>query len=158
MSYLTGTLHDPLVTPRPLAEVPVLRGPANAVRFVAPGSVTQGEFGLFEHQMQAHAGGPGPHYHQTFSESFYVVSGELTLYADGAWRQAGGGDFAYVSRGGVHGFRNDSDQPTSFLILFAPGIARERYFTELHEIRETGRTMTDQEWADLYARHDQVNL
>jgi hypothetical protein len=58
----------------------------------------------------------------------------------------------------VHGFRNDSDRATTFLILFAPGSARERYFTELHEIRRSGRTLTDAEWADLYARHDQVNL
>jgi hypothetical protein len=44
------------------------------------------------------------------------------------------------------------------LILFAPGIARERYFEELADIRRTGRTLTDAEWAELFARHDQVNL
>ena len=41
---------------------------------------------------------------------------------------------------------------------FAPGIAREKYFEELADIRRTGRTLTDDEWADLFARHDQVNL
>ena len=42
------------------------------------------------------------------------------------------------------------------LILFAPGIAREAYFLELEEIGQSGKTMTKDDWADLYARHDQV--
>jgi len=44
------------------------------------------------------------------------------------------------------------------LIVFAPGIARERYFEELAEIRRSGRTLDDEEWADLFACHDRVNL
>jgi hypothetical protein len=43
-------------------------------------------------------------------------------------------------------------------ILFAPGIARERYFEELAEIRGSGAELSEQEWADFFARHDQVNL
>jgi hypothetical protein len=41
------------------------------------------------------------------------------------------------------------------LILFAPGPPRETYFTELAEIRESGRVLTDEEWLELWARHDQ---
>jgi hypothetical protein len=41
------------------------------------------------------------------------------------------------------------------LILFAPGPPREKYFTELAEIRESGRVLTDEEWLELWARHDQ---
>jgi quercetin dioxygenase-like cupin family protein len=158
MTYLGATLTDPLVAARPRDQVPVLESDSSAIRFVAPGAVTQGEFGLFEYRLGPRGAGPGPHFHRTFSESFYVVSGELTVYADNEWRKAGAGDYLHVHRGGVHGFRNDSDRATTFLILFAPGSARERYFTELHEIRRSGRTLTDAEWADLYARHDQVNL
>ena len=44
------------------------------------------------------------------------------------------------------------------LILFAPGIARERYFEELAQIWTSGRRPTPEEMAALYARHDQVNL
>jgi quercetin dioxygenase-like cupin family protein len=33
-----------------------------------------------------------PHYHQTFSESFYVLSGELTIYAAGEWQPRVAGD------------------------------------------------------------------
>ena len=41
------------------------------------------------------------------------------------------------------------------LILFAPGAPRETYFRELAEIAATGRTLSEEEWTDLYARHDQ---
>ena len=45
---------------------------------------------------------------------------------------------------------------TSFLILFAPGIARENFFAELAELRRSGRTLTPEEMTAFYARHDQV--
>jgi hypothetical protein len=41
------------------------------------------------------------------------------------------------------------------LILFAPGAARERYFIEVDEIARSGRQLTDAEWTELWARHDQ---
>jgi quercetin dioxygenase-like cupin family protein len=142
---------------RPLADHPMVQGgPSTALRMVAPGGVTGGRFGLVEQRLAPGTGGAEPHYHQTFSESFYVLSGRLTLYADGAWRPYGPGDFALVHERGVHGFRNDGDEPTSFLILFTPGIARENFFAELAELRRTGRTPTPEEMAAFYARHDQV--
>jgi hypothetical protein len=61
-----------------------------------------------------------------------------------------------VHEGGAHGFRNDSDEWVSFLILFAPGIARERFFSEMAELRRSGRTLTPEEMTAFYARHDQV--
>jgi hypothetical protein len=85
-----------------------------------------------------------------------VLSGELTIYAAGAWQPYGAGDFALAHEGGAHGFRNDGDEWTSFLILFAPGIARELFFTEFAELRRSGRTLTYAEMTAFYARHDQV--
>jgi quercetin dioxygenase-like cupin family protein len=126
--------------------------------FVAPGSVTRGEFGLFRWDMPAGSGGAGSHFHRGFSESFYVVSGTVSLFNGDRWLEVSEGGFLYVPPGGIHGFSNNSDSPASMLIMFAPGIAREKYFEELAEIRASGRTLTDEEWADLFARHDQVNL
>ena len=42
---------------------------------VAPGSVTAGRYGLLEYHVAPHSPGAAPHFHQTFSESFYVLSG-----------------------------------------------------------------------------------
>jgi len=124
-------------------------------RLVAPGSVTQRQFGLFEWNMQPRSGGPAAHYHKTFSESFYVVSGAVRLYDGENWAEARQGDFLYVPQRGVHAFRNDSDEPASMLILFAPGAPREAYFRELAEIGATGRQLSYDDWTALFARHDQ---
>jgi quercetin dioxygenase-like cupin family protein len=143
------------VTLRPAGEVPPLAIGTTRARFVAPGSVTQGRFGLFEWTMQPGTGGAGPHYHTTFSESFFVVSGSPMLLAGTRWVTATAGDFLHVAEGGPHGFRNDSDEVAQMLILFAPGIVREPYFEALAEIRTSGRTLTREEWVELWAKHDQ---
>ncbi|HEX4833008.1 MAG TPA: cupin domain-containing protein [Trebonia sp.] len=131
-----------------------LRG-GTIARFTATGSLTGGRFGLYEWHMKPHSGGPSAHFHKTFAESFYVISGAVCLYDGADWTDAGPGDFKYVPEGGIHAFRNDSDQPASMLILFTPGIARETYFRELADIAATGRTLTGDEWAGLFAQHDQ---
>lgn len=125
------------------------------VRFVAPGSITSGRFGLFRWDMAPDAGGPSPHYHKTFSESFFVLDGTVLLGDGERWHEATSGDYLYVPEGGVHAFRNEGDASASMLILFAPGAPRERYFEELAEIAASGRTLSDEEWTELYARHDQ---
>ena len=53
-------------------EVPsVTYPPGTHVVFTAPGSATNGQYGLSEWNMSGTRGGAGPHFHQTFSESFY---------------------------------------------------------------------------------------
>ena len=124
-------------------------------RFVATGSVTNGHFGLFEWNMSAAVGGASPHYHRTFTESFYVLSGSVKLFDGATWVPGSAGDFLFVPERGIHGFRNESGEPASMLILFSPGPPREEYFRELAEIRASGRTLSDDEWTDVYSRHDQ---
>ena len=41
------------------------------------------------------------------------------------------------------------------LIVFAPGPPREEYFRELADIRSAGRKLTEEEWIEVWARHDQ---
>ncbi|MEU8079587.1 cupin domain-containing protein [Catellatospora citrea] len=140
--------------PSAAAEQAVM-GSGSTARFVAPGSVTQGRFGLYEWHMPAGAGGADAHFHRTFSESFYVMTGTVQLFDGARWVSASAGDFLHVPEGGVHGFRNDSGAAASMLILFAPGITRETYFRELADIAATGRQLSEAEWTDLFARHDQ---
>jgi mannose-6-phosphate isomerase-like protein (cupin superfamily) len=140
---------------RPLDAIEPLMVGTTTARFVATGSVTNGHFGLFRWDMSAQAGGATPHYHRTFSESFYVLSGSVRLFDGADWVPASAGDFLFVPERGIHGFRNESGEPVSMLILFSPGPPREEYFRELAEIRASDRTLSDDEWTALYARHDQ---
>jgi oxalate decarboxylase/phosphoglucose isomerase-like protein (cupin superfamily) len=85
-----------------------------------------------------------------------VLDGAPSFFDGRAWTPGAPGDYLYVPEGGIHGFGNDTDAPASMLILFAPGIAREAYFLEVEKIGQSGKTMTKEDWADLYARHDHV--
>jgi mannose-6-phosphate isomerase-like protein (cupin superfamily) len=130
-------------------------GPASLATFVAPGHLTAGRFGLFRYDMTPQAGGASPHLHTGFSESFYVLSGTVTLFDGRAWVPAAPGSFLHVPEHGVHGFRNDASEPASVLILFAPGTPREEFFSELAEIVASGRQLSEAELAAFYQRHDQ---
>ena len=59
----------------------------------------------------------------------------------------------------MHGFRAaGSDVGARFLILFTPGIPRERYFEGLVELYAGGRTPSTAEVDEFALRHDQLNL
>jgi mannose-6-phosphate isomerase-like protein (cupin superfamily) len=128
---------------------------ANGTRchYLATGAGTGGLFGLYRWEMVPKAGGPAPHFHRTLAESFYVLLGTVKIFDGREWLPATPGDFVHVPIGGIHGFRNDSDEPATMLIHFAPGAPREAYFEGLAEFGKTGRP-GDEEMADFYARHD----
>lgn len=141
---------------RPADHPPELSGPAEgqSAHYLATGASTGGDFGLYRWNMGADPTGPGPHFHRTMSESFFVVDGEVSLYDGQGWRDAHAGDFLYVPPGGIHGFRNESGAPASILILFTPGAPREGYFEGLNDWAAGRRTFTDEEFTAFCIEHD----
>jgi mannose-6-phosphate isomerase-like protein (cupin superfamily) len=106
------------------------------VHYLATGASTDGLFGLYKWVMGPEPSGPGPHFHRTISESFFILSGTIRIYDGTGWRDASVGDFVHVPPGGLHGFRNESGAPASMLIHFAPGAPREAYFEGLAHLGE----------------------
>jgi len=96
------------------------------------------------------AGDPDERFHRSITESFYVLSGTIRLHDGNGWTEGRPGDFLYVPQGGVHGFRNESGEPASMLILFTPGAPREDYFERVR----TTSAMTEEERAEFFLRHD----
>ena len=133
-----------------------LRTVGGFAHYLATGATTGGQFGLYRWDMGPKAGGPGPHFHRTISESFFVLEGEVNLYDGTGWTPTGPGDFCFVPEGGIHGFRNESEAPASMLILFSPGAPREAYFEGLVEIVQSGRQLSQQEWDEFFERHDNL--
>ena len=139
---------------RPTETEPDLVNRSGSVDYLATGVCTNGDYGLYRWNMGAEPSGPDPHFHRSLSESFYVLSGSVRLYDGRHWVDGRPGDFLYVPEGGLHTFRNESGQPASMLILFAPGAPRERYFEGLAEIAGTGQRPSPEEMAEFYLRHD----
>ncbi|HEU5472346.1 MAG TPA: cupin domain-containing protein [Actinophytocola sp.] len=139
---------------RPDGEPPAITYPTGGtVDYLAGGASTDGQFGLYRWNFGAQESGPGPHFHRTITESFYILSGTVRLYNGEEWIKATAGDFLYVPQGGIHGFRNVPGEPASMLLLFTPGAPREDYFETLAEIAR-GRQLTHEESAEFFLRHD----
>jgi len=112
---------------RPSGHEPEVRySLGGTVHYLATGASTGGEFGLYRWEMAAAQSGPDPHFHRTISESFYVLSGTIRLFDGRSWIDGRPGDYLFVPEGGLHGFKNESGEPASMLILFAPGARHAR--------------------------------
>src|SRR4051794_23397056 len=80
---------------------PDLSNPSGAtVDYLATGDGTGGEFGLYRWSFGPEESGPGPHFHRTISESFFILTGTVRLYNGEEWREATPGDFLFVPEGG----------------------------------------------------------
>jgi len=124
--------------------------PKSRTHYLATHALTRGEFGLYRIDMDPRAPGPSTHFHRSISESFFVLSGTISLYNGERWIKAKEGDFLYVPTGGLHGFKNDDADPASMLLLFSPGAPREEYFEKIAEMTKRG----GQELADFLLKHD----
>ncbi|PJE95345.1 cupin [Streptomyces carminius] len=132
------------------AEPELVSPSGTRTHYLATHALTGGEFGLYKVEMGPRAPGPSTHFHRTISESFFVLSGEVRLYDGDRWTAGRAGDFLYVPPGGLHAFRNDSDEPASMLMLFTPGAPREEYFERIAETARRGGP----EFAEFLLRHD----
>jgi quercetin dioxygenase-like cupin family protein len=136
---------------RPTDAAPEVVNPGGTtVHYLATDASTDGQLGLYRWEMGPGPGGPDPHFHRSITESFYVLSGTIRLHDGNGWTDGRPGDFLYVPQGGVHGFRNESGEPASMLILFTPGAPREDYFERVR----TASAMTEEERAEFFLRHD----
>jgi mannose-6-phosphate isomerase-like protein (cupin superfamily) len=137
-------------TYRPANSEPDLANPLVSVHYLATGASTHGLFGLYRWEMAPAPGGPEKHFHRSISESFYILSGTVRIYDGTQWIDAGPGDFVHVPEGGIHAFRNESGEPASMLLHFAPGAPREGYFEGLPRMFGA----SEEERARFFLEHD----
>ena len=141
---------------RPVDTPPELPRPGGAASYLATGASTGGKFGLYRWDMGPEPAGADAHFHRTFTESFFVLSGSVRLFDGHGWFDARPGDFDFVPEGGLHGFRNESGAPASLLILFAPGAPREAYFEGLVELAEGRWKPSHEELQAFFVEHDNI--
>ena len=152
----TGDGGEATATYRPTSAPHDLTYPnGGTADYLATGAQTDSHFGLYRWNMSAKPSGPGPHFHRTMAESFFVLAGRIRIYTGMVWVEAEPGDFVHVPPGGLHGFRNESGEPASMLIHFAPGAPREGYFEGLARWAVEGRPDADEANA-FYRAHDNL--
>jgi quercetin dioxygenase-like cupin family protein len=125
------------------------------VDYLSTGASADGRFGLYRWNMAPGPGGPDLHFHRTMSESFFILSGTVTLGDGEKTIEASTGDYLHVPPGGLHSFKNDTGEPATMLLLFSPGAPREGYFEGLLDLAE-GKKMSGEELDAFFVAHDNL--
>ncbi|MET0636949.1 MAG: cupin domain-containing protein [Chitinophagaceae bacterium] len=99
-------------------------------RLLITGKETENAFAVID-MLIPPGGGPMPHAHAAFQESFYVVEGEIVVRTEERTYVAKQGSFVSIPKGGaIHSFKNETDVNAHILcIVVAAGL--EEFFKEI---------------------------
>ena len=99
-------------------------------RILITGKETEGAFSTMEFNIPPN-GGPGPHSHADFQESFYVVEGEVEVKSEAGSFTAKKGSFVSIPKGGIiHNFKNNTNQNAVMICTVVPS-GLEEFFIEV---------------------------
>jgi len=119
----------------------------STVEVLATPAETGGAVSVYRWRMAPSGGGPAPHFHRTFGETFVVEEGEVEHFDGRSWRTLRPGDTAHATAGGVHALRKENARPAVLLMVLVPGVPREEYFARL-------ATADEQDLDRLHEAHD----
>jgi quercetin dioxygenase-like cupin family protein len=99
-------------------------------RILISGKQTDGAFAVID-MLIPPGGGPGPHAHADFNESFYIVDGEIEIKSELGNYTASKGALVSIPTGGVvHSFKNTTGQVAHLLCTVVPA-GMEDFFEEI---------------------------
>lgn len=99
---------------------------------------TAGSLDMFRMTVEPRGRVPVPHYHESWDEAVYGLSGTLHFTVDGKTVPVGPGDTLFIKRGVVHGFNNVTEEPATCLSVLTPGVLGPGYFREIATLLSTG--------------------
>ena len=118
---------------------PITKGPqdgqnlsvvGDTYRILITGKETGGTYAAIDMLIPPN-GGPGPHSHANFQESFYVIDGEIEVRSEVSTYIAKKGSFVNIPKGGiVHCFKNKTEQTAHLLCVVVPS-GLEEFFMEI---------------------------
>jgi quercetin dioxygenase-like cupin family protein len=125
-------------------------------RILMTGEQTGGTFAAIDMLIPPN-GGPGPHAHAKFQESFYVIEGEIEVKTEISTYTAKKGSFVNIPLGGiVHSFKNKTDKTAHLLCLVVPA-GLEAFFQEIGEPVSSGAFLPPpQMTADLLKKWKEI--
>ena len=106
-------------------------------RILVSGKQTGGAFATID-MLIPPGGGPGPHSHAGFHETFYVLDGEVVVKSEAGSYTARKGSYVVIPKGGiVHQFKNESGNMAQLLCTVVPS-GLEEMFLAIGEPVATG--------------------
>lgn len=86
---------------------------------------TTGDYDLMMALTPPHVGGPPPHLHHNYKESFLIVEGEMEFMVNGEIKVVKAGEALDVPPETLHTFNNKSDKPCKWVNIHSPKGFRE---------------------------------
>ena len=108
------------------------------LRFLQTKEDTGGSLDAFEMTVQPNARMPVPHYHESWDEVAYGLTGSITFRIADRDVALMPGQSVFIRRGVVHGFRNDTQEASSCLCILTPGLLGPAYFREIAALLSGG--------------------
>ena len=108
------------------------------VRFLQSKEHTGASLDVFEMTVQPNARMPLPHFHESWDEVVYGLTGATTFRVAQQDVVLNPGQSVFIQRGVVHGFRNDTHEATTCLCILTPGVLGPAYFREIAALMSGG--------------------
>src|SRR5258708_120932 len=99
-----------------------------ALKFLQTKNDTAGSIDMFEMTLQPNARMPIPHYHDSWDETIYGLTGTTTWRVDGKDIDVTPGETVFIKRGIVHGFANRGAAPEGGLCNLHPRVLGPAHF------------------------------
>ena len=129
----------PTVTPPGEGEV-IYDHPVGGIRLLAGGEHVV----VSEIRLGPGNDGPAPHIHETHSDGFYVLDGEVTVRLGADEHPLAKGGFVMIPPGVVHTVRNTGDADVLLLNIHAPGAGFDSYLRAGRDGDQEARERFDQ--------------
>jgi hypothetical protein len=113
---------------------------------------TGGLITLYESRHEPHSVGPARHFHEGWTELFYILEGTFTFLVGEEIECAPAGTTIVVPPRNVHAFHNAEDEPARILVMVLPG-GFEGFFDAAREL-ESPATDTVR-WHEINETWDQ---
>ena len=97
-------------------------------------SLSNDQLGVYEIFLEPGVVGAQLHFHRYTDETFIVMNGSLAVTHGKSKVNAKAGSVIHVPRFTPHAFANESDRPTTLMLVFNPALSREGFFYGLQQI------------------------
>jgi len=108
------------------------------IDFLLEAADTNGSAAMFEFTVPVGAKVPIPHYHESYDETIYGLSGVITFTVEGRPIDIGPGETCFIPRGAVHGFDNLTQKDAKALTVITPALLGSIFFKEVAAILNAG--------------------
>ncbi len=115
--------------------------------------LSNNQLGVYQIDLAPRAIGAKLHYHRFMDETFVITKGTLTVEVGEAVHRATSGTVIYAPRFTPHGFRNDTDEEVSLMLIFNPSQSREGFFKGLYETLSE-KPIDPEKYLKLYNKYD----